>query len=73
MLWRMAGGAGLGVSSEMPSWATRLNELHYKNAAGKKFLIRYAEGINGIVTPSSAVMVTGLDSVFAAVDAVVRG
>jgi hypothetical protein len=49
-------------------WAKRLAELH-----DTPHSIRYAHGINGIVTPAKDVMAAGLDEVYAVVGSLVYG
>jgi hypothetical protein len=50
-LWKEASKQGLGVPASPPDWADRLSSLHHQ-----PYLLRYSEGIHGIVLPAAAPM-----------------
>jgi hypothetical protein len=65
-LWERASDEGLPIPKTLPSWASRLSELH-----NRPFHLRYLEGVHGIVTPPAEPMATELSDLVGAVREVI--
>jgi len=65
-LWSMANTQGLRIPSEMPSWATTLNQGH-----DSPYYLRYSDGVHGIALPSAEPMASELQALLNLVQSVV--
>lgn len=66
-LWALAVAEGLPIDAVPPNWVAALSKLH-----AAPYLLRYATNVNVLVMPNLRLMADALDSIFLAVQDVVR-